>query len=469
MAVIKFGTDGWRATIAEDYTFDNVRKVTQATIEYLKKEGRAKDGLVVGYDTRFGSEHFAEAVVEVAAANGVKSYLTKTFVPTPVISYSIIEKKAGGGVVITASHNPPTDNGFKMKPYYGGSASPEIVGAIEQWLETPVQRLSLKKAIDAGLVEYFDSDTGYFAQLGRMVDIEGIKQSNLKILVDSMWGAGQGYFPRLLAGGTVSVTNIHNERNPIFPGMHNPEPIARNLTEQMKLMATGGYDIGISNDGDADRVGLTDEKGNFVDQLRVYALLALYMLEVRGERGMLVKSLSTTSMLEKLGKLYNVPVFETPVGFKYIGPKMMAENALMGGEESGGFGFRGHIPERDGIICGLFLADMMVKTGKTVSGLIEWLFEKIGPHYYDRIDFNFEQEKRAEIISHIQANTPQDLAGSKVIKTRTDDGFKYYSEDGSWLLIRFSGTEPIMRVYTETTSPESVKTILAQGKTITGV
>ncbi len=469
MAQIKFGTDGWRAVIAEDYTFENVRKVTQATFEYLKQEGRDKDGVVIGYDTRFGSENFAAAVAEVFAANGVKSYLTSTFTPTPVISYSIIEKQAGGGVVITASHNPPTDNGFKMKPYYGGSASPEIVGTIETLLETPIKRMPLKEAIAAGLVEYFDPSEGYIAQLGRLVDIEGIRKSNLKILADSMWGAGQGYFPRILAGGSVQVTNIHNDRNPIFPGMHNPEPIARNLTKQLEMMKTGEYDLGISNDGDADRVGLVDEKGNFVDQLRVYALLALYKLEVQGEQGALVKSLSTTSMAEKLGKLYNIPVYETPVGFKHIGPKMMAENALMGGEESGGFGFRGHIPERDGIICGLYLADMMVKTGKTVSGLIDWLFEKVGPHYYDRIDFSFEQSRRQQILDTIRANTPKDLAGDKIIKTRFDDGFKYYSEDGSWLLIRFSGTEPIMRVYTETTAPEKVQTILQQGKALTGV
>ncbi|MEI7556948.1 phosphoglucomutase/phosphomannomutase family protein [Candidatus Chlorohelix sp.] len=469
MAQIKFGTDGWRAVIAEDYTFDNVRKVAQATCEYFKKEGYAKDGLVIGYDTRFDSEHFAAATAEVFAANGVKVYLSNNFAPTPVFSYSIIEKKAGGGVVITASHNPATDNGFKVKPHYGGSASPEIVTAIEGLLDTPIQRMKFQDAVKAGLVEYFDATEGYIEQLGRMVDIDGIRKSNLKILVDSMYGAGQGYFPRILSGGTATVTNMHNERNPIFPGMHNPEPIARNLTEHIELMKTGKYDIGISNDGDADRVGLVDEKGEFVDQLRVYALLALYMLEVRGERGMIVRSLSTTSMLDQLGKLYNVPVFETPVGFKHIGPKMMAENALMGGEESGGFGFRGHIPERDGIICGLFLADMLVKTGKTVSGLIDWLFEKVGPHYYNRIDFTFEQEKRGEIMQRIRDNTPKDLAGSKLVNTRFDDGFKYYSEDGSWLLIRFSGTEPIMRAYTETTSPEKVEAILAQGRAITGV
>jgi alpha-D-glucose phosphate-specific phosphoglucomutase len=469
MAQIKFGTDGWRAVIAEDYTFENVRKVSQATFEYFKKNGFVKDGLVVGFDTRFGSEHFAAATAEVFAANGVKVYLARTFAPTPVISYSIIEKKAGGGAVITASHNPPTDNGFKVKPHYGGSASPEIVGEIETYLDTPVKQMKFAEAEKAGLIEYFDATEGYIAQLGRMVDLEGIKQSNLRILADSMWGAGQNYFPRILGGGKAQVTNIHAERNPLFPGMHNPEPIARNLTRQMEMMKTGQYDVGISNDGDADRVGLVDEQGNFVDQLRQYALLALYMLEVRGERGMLVKSLSTTSMAEKLGKLYNVPVFETPVGFKHIGPKMMAEDALMGGEESGGFGFRGHIPERDGILCGLFFADMMVKTGKTVTGLIDWLFEKVGPHYYNRIDFTFEQEKRNTILQTIRDNTPKDLAGSKVSNARYDDGFKYYSEDGSWLLIRFSGTEPIMRVYTETTSPEKVETILAQGKALTGV
>ena len=468
MAQIKFGTDGWRAVIAEDYTFDNVRKVSQAVADYIKSEGRDKDGLMVGYDTRFASENFAAAVAEVMAGNGIKTYLADKFCPTPVISYNIIKQKAGGGVMITASHNPPTDNGFKIKPYYGGSASPEIVAEVEKRLDTPVKQMPLSQAIQSSLVEYFEPSVGYAEQLKKVVDVDAVRNSKLKLAVDPMYGVGQGYFPMILGGGSVSVTEIHNERNPIFPGMHNPEPITKNLSDFLSLMSKGQHDLGIANDGDADRVGIVDETGRFMNQLEVFALLALYMLEVRGERGPIIKSLSTTSMVDKLAKIYGVEVYETPVGFKYIGPLMMEKNAIIGGEESGGNGFRGHIPERDGILSGLALADMMVKLGKSASGLLQYLFEKVGPHYYDRIDFSFDQAKRAEIMERIKNNPLKDLAGMPVVKSRLDDGFKYYTEDGTWLLIRFSGTEPIMRVYTETTSPDKVKPILEQGRALTG-
>jgi alpha-D-glucose phosphate-specific phosphoglucomutase len=472
MAEIKFGTDGWRAVIAEDFTFDNVRKVTQATIEYMKSIGKDKDGLLVGYDTRFASEHFAAAVTEVAAANGVHTYLSEKFIPTPALSYSILDKKGGMGVMITASHNPATDNGFKVKSHFGGSASPEMVRAIEQQLNTPVKRMPLEQALKEGLVEYFDAAPAYVEQLGRMVDIQTIKDADLTIVADPMYGAGQGYYPRILTPGNIGVAELHGTRNPLFPGrdMSNPEPIAKNLKELIELLTDSpSSEVGIANDGDADRVGIVDENGRFMNQLEVYGLLALYMLEVKGERGPLVKSLSTTSMADKLGKLYGVEVFETPVGFKHIGPLMMEKNGIMGGEESGGFAFRGHIPERDGILSGLFIAHMMITMKKTASELLQYLFDKVGPHYYDRIDFKFDQSKRADILNNIRSNPPKTLAGMPVVKVRDDDGFKYYTEDGSWLLIRFSGTEPIMRVYTETTDQSHVQTMLEQGKKLTGV
>jgi len=470
MSQIKFGTDGWRAAIAEDYTFENVRIVTQAVAEWFKTTERAQKGMIVGYDTRFASEHFAAATAEVLAANEIHVRLTDNFLPTPALSYAIIEQQAGAGVMITASHNPATDNGYKVKPYYGGSASPEIIAQIEQRLgQTPPKRLSLAQAKTQGLVETFDGTAGYLQQLARIVDLEAIRQSELSIIADPMYGTGQGFYPKLLSPGTVSVAQINGERNPIFPGMHNPEPIAKNLGKLMNLMRDTQSDLGIANDGDADRVGIVDENGRFVNQLEVFGLLALYLLEVKKERGLIVKSLSTTSMVDKLGQLYNVPVFETPVGFKNIAPKMMTENAIIGGEESGGFAFRGHIPERDGVLSGLFIAEMMLKLGKTASGLLEFLFEKVGPHFYDRTDLTFDQAKRAQILERIKAHPPQDLAGDKVVKIRDDDGFKYYSQDGSWLLIRFSGTEPIMRVYTETTAQEKVQRILEQGRALTGI
>jgi phosphomannomutase len=279
-----------------------------------------------------------------------------------------------------------------------------------------------------------------------------------------MFGAGIGYFPVLLAGGNTRVVEINNVRNPLFPGMHNPEPIARNLAALTAGIAQHEAHVGLATDGDADRIGLMDERGVFVNQLQVYALLMLYLLEVRGKRGPVVKTVTTTAMALKLAKLYNIPVYETPVGFKYVGPKMMETGAIMGGEESGGFGFSGHIPERDGVLAGLFLLDLMIKLQKSPSRLIEYLYSLVGPHYYDRIDMVLQPERRDETIERVKAARPARIAGLKVTHVDTLDGFRYVLEDGGWLLIRFSGTEPLVRVYTETTDSSRVQAILADGR-----
>jgi phosphomannomutase len=284
-----------------------------------------------------------------------------------------------------------------------------------------------------------------------------------------MWGAGMGWFPHLLDGGSTRVTEIHNVRNPLFPDMKRPEPIPPNIARLQETVVKESAHVGIVNDGDADRVGLVDEHGVFVDQLRVYALLAFYLLEVRGWRGAIVKTLSTTSMLEKLGQLYDVPVYNTGVGFKYVAPKMLETDAMIGGEESGGYALRGHVPERDGILIGLLLLDMMVQTGKSPAQLVDWLFSKVGPHYYDRVDRQLPPDKAAAIRAHIAANPPKTIDGSTVVDIWSEDGFKFTLDDGSWLLIRFSGTEPIIRVYTETTAADRVPRILAEGLRLAGL
>jgi alpha-D-glucose phosphate-specific phosphoglucomutase len=473
MALIKFGTDGWRAIIAEDFTFDNVRIVAQAVANYLQDLGQAPRGLVVGYDTRFGSENFAASVAEVLAGNGIKCYLCDRAAPTQAVSFSILQYKAGGAAVITASHNPAIWNGFKYKPEYAGSASPEVVTDLEQriadiQLTQDVKRTKLEVAIADGLVQQFDPRPAYYQQLGKLVDVENLKNAGLNIVYDAMFGAGAGYFQDLLGGGKTVVTGINQERNPIFPGIR-PEPIAPNLHASMNLVKELGSDLGIATDGDADRVGIIDEKGRFVTQLQVFGLLALYALEVKGWRGPLVKSLSTTSMVDKLGEMYGVPVHETSVGFKYIGPKMMSENAIVGGEESGGFGFRGHIPERDGVLAGLMIADMVVRLGRRPAELVEYLYSKVGPHYYDRVDLEFPAEQRAVIMKRLIDNQPTEIEGVQVAQAKTDDGFKYILTDGSWLLIRFSGTEPIMRVYAETDSLKRVLSMLKFGRQLAGV
>lgn len=467
---IKFGTDGWRAVIGEEYTFANVRIVTQAVADYLKQENLAARGLIVGYDTRFGSERFANAAAEVLAGNGIHVYLTQKATPTPVISYAILDKKAGGAAIITASHNPGTDNGYKYKPEYAGSASPEVVSKLEANLEvTPVQRMDLKDAERQGLVERIDGIPAYFKQVGNLVDLEQIKRAGLTIIVDTMYGAGAGYYSQMLDGGATRVIPINAERNPIFPGIRAPEPIDSNLAKLKKVVKESGANVGLAFDGDADRVGLVDEKGRFINQLQVFGLLAYYLLEVRGWRGAIVKSLSTTSMVDRLGELYKVPVFQTPVGFKHIGPKMLEEQAIIGGEESGGFGFANHIPERDGILAGLFLIDFMLKQNKTPSELLQSLFDRVGAHYYDRLDMTYPAEQRPQIMQRVADAQPESLVGQRVVNISTEGGYKYTLEDGSWLLIRFSGTEPLLRVYTETRSQEAVPQMIAEGRALTGI
>jgi len=328
--------------------------------------------------------------------------------------------------------------------------------------------MALDEAVTSGMVVYFDAAEDYIPHLEDLIDLEPIRQAGLTILVDTMWGNGAGWFSRLLAGGSTKVIEVHNERNPIYPEMQRPEPIPPNVDAGLRATVQNNADVLIVTDGDADRVGMGDEKGNFIDQLRVFGLLAYYMLEVRGERGPIVKTLSTTKMLNKLGKLYGVEVYETGVGFKYVAPKMVEVDAMVGGEESGGYAFRGNVPERDGILGGLYLLDMMVRLNKKPSQLIELLFDKVGAHYYDRIDSIFTGDKQEKIDMILAAN-PEKIGGLKVTGLNDTDGFQFGLEDGGWMLIRFSGTEPKIRVYCETTHADKVQAILKDGLRIVGI
>ncbi len=469
--IIHFGTDGWRARIAEGYTFDNVRRCAQGFADYLLTKGHQGDWVVIGYDKRFQSENFAEACAEVLVGNELKVYLTKEATPTPVISYSVVDKKAVGAINITASHNPPADNGFKVRNRYGGAIAPDGLKDIESRIPEStdgVKVVSSTQAINDGRIVLFDPKPTYVEQIKKLVDLEVIKDAGLTVLVDPMWGNGAGWFVDLLAGGKTKVLEIHNERNPIFPEMTRPEPIPPNVDVGLHQTKELNANVLIITDGDADRLGVGDEKGVFVDQLRVYGLLAYYLLEVRGERGPIVKTLSTTDMLKKLGKMYDVPIIETGVGFKYVAPAMIEHDALIGGEESGGYAFHGHVPERDGILAGLFILDMMVKLGKKPSELIDLLFSKVGAHYYDRIDTRFSGDTEARKQQILSAN-PDTIGGFKVEGLNTKDGFKFSLGEYGWLLIRFSGTEPIIRVYTETTAQDRVAAILDDGLRIAGI
>ncbi len=450
-----------------------MRICAQAVANYLKQTELDKRPLVIGYDTRFASEDFAAASAEVIAGNKIKVYLCSKAAPTPVVSYAVLDNKAAGGIMITASHNPASWNGFKYKAEGGFSAPNEITAEIERHIANilsskKIERLSLAEAVSAGLVEYFDPDSAYFKQLARLINLEGLRQHRLKIVVDPMYGAGIGYFKRLLEGGKLEIIEINGERNPSFPGIQ-PEPIARNLTKLSKLVREQKADVGLATDGDADRIGIVDEKGEFLTPLQVFALLCLYLLEVRGERGAMVKTLTSTNMLLRLGEIFDVPVFETAVGFKYVAPLMIEKKAIIGGEESGGYGFRGHVPERDGILAGLYFLDFMAKTGKTPAQLIDYLYGKVGPHYYERTDFPLTPDKRQKLIGQITHATPDYIADVKVVKLDTTDGFRFLLADNSWLLIRFSGTEPLVRIYAESNSLERVRKLLENGKQLLGI
>ena len=468
---IKFGTDGWRGQVGEDYTFANVRRCTQGFASYLKEEGYQECWVVVGHDRRYQAELFAAAATEVLVGNGFKVYLTNGPTPTPVISYAVVDKKAAAAINITASHNPYTDNGFKVRDENGGAIDPEGLSRIEKNIpenEDQVKRVILSDALDSGSVVLFDASPAYIKHISTLIDMQPIKDAGLRVLVDPMWGNGAGWFPKLIGGGNTEVFEIHQERNPNYPEMTRPEPIPPNVDVGLRATLEHNADVLIINDGDADRVGIGDEKGQFVNQLRVYGLLAYYLLEVRGMRGPIVKTLSTTTMLEKLGQIYNVPVHNTGVGFKYVAPKMLEVDAMIGGEESGGYAFKGNVPERDGILAGLYFLDFMVKMGKKPSELLEVLFEKVGAHYYDRIDTPFRGDKKDK-IHRIETANPETVGGLKVTGLDKTDGYKFGLEDGGWLLIRFSGTEPIIRVYCETTYDDKVEAILQDGLMIAGI
>ena len=462
-SVIKFGTDGWRGLIARDFTFENVARCAQGIATYLQQQGTASQGLVVGYDTRFGSRQFAECVAEVAVGNGIPVFLADRPAPTPVVSYQVLERKAAGAAMVTASHNPSLWNGIKFKPPYAGSATTEVTDALEanihaQSNEAP-RFMSLVDASEKGLLQDCNPMPDYLAHLNTLLDLSAITSAGLRIQVDNMYGAGSGYFSTLLGEGVTSVSEMHAEVNPAFPGMGQPEPIDKNLGELAVAVPINRADVGIALDGDADRLGVVDEKGVFLTPLHTFALLALYLLEVEGKRGTLIKSLTNTAMTYRLGEQYGVDVHETRVGFKYISPLMMQPEALIGGEESGGYGFRDHIPERDGVLSGLYFLSLMAKLGKRPSELVDYLHSRVGPHYYDRLDAPFSPADRSTILQKLESESIDRLAGLQVIGSDSIDGRRYLF-DNAWVVVRFSGTEPLLRIYAEAESPEKVQEIL---------
>jgi len=454
---IKFGTDGWRGIIADDFTFANIRRVAQATADYWNAQPLPKK-MIVGYDNRFFSEVYARLLCEVLAANGFKTMCAPEAVPTPAISFAVRDQKLCGAVMITASHNPPAFNGYKIKAEFAGSATPEICSAIESRLDaSPVKSVKFD-----GAVEIHDPRTAHVAAIKKLVDLKAIKRAKLRVVFDSMHGCGSRVLEKL-AGGTT----IRGERDVLFGGI-NPEPTSKNLGALMTAVKAQRAQIGLATDGDADRLGVVDDRGRYVSIQLVFAVLLLHVLRNRQERqGIVVKSGNCTVLIERICQAFGLKCVEVPVGFKWICQQMREHDVIMGGEESGGLGFRGHIPERDGILANLMLLELLAMTGKRFSQLVDEVQKEFGRSAYDRIDMHFPLEKRQQLIEHLGKNPPATLAGVPLREVKTADGVKYIATDDSWLMFRTSGTEPIIRIYSEASSTAKVRQLLIFGQQIT--
>jgi phosphomannomutase len=458
---IEFGTDGWRAVIADDYTFVNLERVAQATADWLHDDYGDSPSVVLGHDMRFLGRQFAERTAEVLADAGIHVTFADTPVSTPAVSWATQAMGADAGVVITASHNPPEYNGYKLKAHFGGPAPPDMVSTVEAAVrpasERPAALPDFESLTSDGHVSLHDVRSGYLNALHNTLDISAITASGLRIAHDAMYGAGQGLVTALL--GDEQVVPLRHDHNPGFHGVA-PEPIEDRLGELSETVAQSDCAAGLANDGDADRIGMVDENGNYVSSHRILALLTKYLYEERGLTGSIVKTFSTTHMLDKMAERYDLPIETTPIGFKHIARKMAEGNILVGGEESGGIGATGHIPERDGIYIGLLIVEMMVERGKSLSELVDELLEDFGPHYNYRDDIHIREDLKANVLDRLDAGGGLDeIDGHPVERLDTLDGFKHILETG-WLLIRPSGTEPVLRVYSEGESPAAAEALV---------
>ncbi len=465
MSQVKFGTDGWRGIISETFTMENVEYVSQAIADVIAaRKNNPSKTIVIGYDTRFMSDDYAKRIAEILAANDFKVVLSNKVAPTPIVSYLVKHHQAAGGIVVTASHNPYRFNGIKFKDYYGGPASPELTTDFEDALEqSPVKKVVLDQAIEQGKVVIEDFDDVYGAFLESYLDFDKIRQGQWSVAVDAMYGAGQTYFEKLLGRSYQGkVTTIHSDENPSFGGV-NPEPIAANLSELIQ-MCQGDFDLGLATDGDGDRIGIVDDTGRFVFSHQLIALFILYLMESRSWTGAVVKSISTTALVNVIVEDKGLDLFETPVGFKHICRLMRDKDVLVGGEESGGIGFKNHVPERDGLLAGLLVLEMMCHYQKPLSQIIASMEETYGRYYYERNDIRYDMSLMDQILGGLKDLTQEKIDGLKVVSVLTEDGIKQVLEDGSWLLMRGSGTEPVLRVYAESKDQGRVNRLLSLGK-----
>ena len=449
----KFGTDGWRAVIADEFTFANVRIVAEAISLFMKEKGTADRGAVVGYDARFLSPEFAIAVADVLSSNGIDVYLPERDVPTPFIAFSIKELNAGGAVMITASHNPPIYSGIKFIPEYIHPALPDVTDRIEELIKFVRRRRKEKKEAIKGKIQRFDPFPSYRKHLENVIDFSLLRENPHYAIYDPLYASGRGFLDEILRDVGWKVEVLHNVRNPLF-GEMLPDPSEGNLLELREKMRKEG-DIGLSTDGDADRFGIVDRGGDFITPNEVFAIALKYLVEEKKLRGVIVRSVATTSMLDSLAKLYDLPLKEVPVGFKFVGKAMKDEEGLLGGEESGGMTIKGHIPEKDGVLACLLICEICAKWGKTLKEILEEIYARIGRFFFQRVDIPVEEKGKMKMLRALK-RVGSSFAGMKIREINEMDGIKLNFEDGSWLLLRPSGTEPIMRCYIESHSEENL-------------
>jgi phosphomannomutase len=455
---IKFGTDGWRGLIGEDFSLANVKRIATAIALYLQAGGDAERGVVVGYDRRFLSPESAHLVGHTFAAHGIPVTLADACTPTPALSYAVVSHNAAAGVMITASHNPYRWNGVKVKAPFGGSAAPSMVKGIEEQLKGG-RAATFKVGAGRGVIKHADLVGPYLAKLALLVDLKRIRASGFRFAIDPMYGAGSGLTARLFDAAGISYSEIHAQHNPLFPGL-NPEPIEPHVDGLRKAVIAGGFAAGFATDGDADRVGAMDRSGSFIDSHKIFSILLKHLVEDRGKRGEVVRTFSTTGMIDKIARKHALPVRVTPIGFKYVCELMLACDVLIGGEESGGIGVQGHLPERDGILNSLLLAEVMAEKGRTLGELVEDLTSEFGPHFYGRRDLEIGRPAIDRTLRSVKDRKIKSVAGKDVLAVEDLDGFKMIFGDSTWLLVRASGTENLVRLYAEAPAPELVKKML---------
>ncbi len=463
MGKIKFGTDGWRGIIADDFTFANVAKVAQAIADYYLTRPDRQKGLIVGYDARFLSREFAEEVAQVLAGNGLSVILSQEDIPTQCVSLAITHKNLAGGVMITASHNPPQFNGVKIRGSFGGSASPQTTNAIESFLHKhKPKKISLSEAEEKGFLKKEDLVSGYLRKAESFLGRDLIKKTELKVIHDPMYGAGDGFVERILTPSKCEVITIHHKYNPGFGGI-NPEPIEENLEDLKRKVIKEGADLGVATDGDADRLGIVDNEGRYLTPHQVFSLLLLYLVEGKNLRGGVVKTVSLGYQPERIARKYNLSLDEVPVGFKYVCDKMQEKDILFGGEESGGYGFRDYLMERDGILSGLLFVEMITRIGSPLSAILKKMENRFGTSFFKRIDFAEAKVNKLGMIKKLSSSSVLTLGGIPLRRIKTIDGVKFVMKDDSWLLIRPSGTEPKVRVYGEASSQTQLDRLIEDG------